>query len=143
MKKEDLMIGDWVNIQTEKDGEPMYSQVEQLWECEIDADFQTDYENVYPIELTEEILHKNGFKNDVLAQKSIIAEGASNFSVILFSEDNRIKLDNIDEYLNSFNKWSVHIDTEDMRTMCTAEITYVHELQHLLKLCKIEKELIL
>ena len=143
MKKEDLMIGDWVNIQTEKDGEPMYSQVEQLWECEIDTDFQTDYENVHPIELTEEILHKNGFKNDVLAQKSIIAEGASNFSVILFSDDNRITLNNIDEYLNSFNKWSIHIDTEDMRTMCTAEITYVHELQHLLKLCKIEKELIL
>ena len=64
MKKEDLMIGDWVNIQIEKDDEPIYSQVEQLWECEIDADFQTDYENVYPIELTEEILHKNGFNGD-------------------------------------------------------------------------------
>jgi len=143
MKKEDLMIGDWVNIQSEKDDEPMYSQVEQLWECEIDADFQTDYENVHPIELTEEILHNNGFKNDVITQKSIIAEGASNFSVILISEDNRITLNNIDEYLNSFNKWHIHIDTEDMRTMCTAEITYVHELQHLLKLCKIEKEIVL
>lgn len=143
MKKEDLMIGDWVNIQIEKDDEPMYSQVEQLWECEIDADFQTDYKNVYPIELTEEILHNNGFKNDVLAQKSIVAEGASNFSVILISEDNRIILNNIDEYLNSFNKWNIHIDTEDMQTMCTAEITYVHELQHLLKLCKIEKEIVL
>jgi len=143
MKKEDLMIGDWVNIQIEKDDEPMYSQVEQLWECEIDADFQTDYENVYPIELTEEILYKNGFKNDVLAEKSIIAEGASNFSVILISEDNRITINNIDEYLNSFNKWNVHIDTEDMRTLCTAEITYVHELQHLLKLCKIEKDIVL
>ena len=143
MKKEDLMIGDWVTIQIEKDDEPMYSQVEQLLECEIDADFQTDYKNVYPIELTEEILYKNGFKNDVLAQKSIIAEGVSNFSVILISEDNRIMLNNIDEYLNSFNTWHVHIDTEDMRTMCTAEITYVHELQHLLKLCKIEKEIVL
>ena len=143
MKAEDLMIGDWVNIQTEKDDEPMYSQVEQLWECEIDADFQTDYENVYPIELTEEILHKNGFKNDVIAQKSIIVEGASNFSVILNSEDERITINNIDEYLNSFNKWNIHIDTEDMRTLCTAEITYVHELQHLLKLCKIEKEIVL
>ena len=143
MKKEDLMIGDWVNIQPEKDDEPMYSQVEQLWECEIDADFETDYENVYPIELTEEILHNNGFKNDVLAEKSIVAEGTSNFSVILISEDNRITLNNIDKYLNSFNKWQVHIDTEDMRTLCTAEITYVHELQHLLKLCKIEKDVIL
>ena len=143
MKKEDLMIGDWVNIQIEKDDEPMYSQVEQLLECEIDADFQTNYENVYPIELTEEILHNNGFKNDVIAQKSIIAEGASNFSVILISEDNRITINNIDEYLNSFNKWSIHINTEDMRTLCTAKITYVHELQHILKLCKIEKEIIL
>ena len=102
-----------------------------------------DLKLIKPIPLTEEILHKNGFKNDVIAQKSIIAEGASNFSVIIISEDNRITINNIDEYLNSFNKWSVHIDTEDMRTMCTAEITYVHELQHLLKLCKIEKELIL
>ena len=141
MKADELMIGDWVNIQSEKDDEPMYSQVEQLWECEIDADFQTDYENVHPIELTEEILHKNGFKNDVIAQKSIIAEGASNFSVILISEDNRIILNNIKEHLNSFNTWNIHIDTEDMRTICTAEITYVHELQHLLKLCRIEKEI--
>lgn len=100
-------------------------------------------EDLQPIQLTEEILHNNGFKNDVLAQKSLIAEGTSNSSVILISEDNRITLNNIDEYLNSFNKWWVHIDNEDMQTMCTAEITYVHELQHLLKLCKIEKEIIL
>ena len=102
-----------------------------------------DINKIEPIPLTEEILKKNGFKNDVIAQKAIIAEGASNFSVILISEDNRIILNNIDEYLNSFNKWHVHIDTEDMRTMCTSEITYVHELQHLLKLCKIEKEIVL
>lgn len=102
-----------------------------------------DINKIEPIPITEEILKKNGFKNDVIAQKAIIAEGASNFSVILISEDNRIILNNIDEYLNSFNKWHVHIDTEDMRTMCTSEIAYVHELQHLLKLCKIEKEIVL
>ena len=102
-----------------------------------------DINKIEPIQITEEILKKNGFKNDVIAQKAIIAEGASNFSIILVSEDNRITLNNIDEYINSFNKWHVHIDTEDMRTMCTSEITYVHELQHLLKLCKIEKEIVL
>lgn len=102
-----------------------------------------DINKIEPIPITEEILKKNGFKNDVIAQKAIIAEGASNFSVILISEDNRIILNNIDEYINSFNKWHVHIDTEDMRTMCTSEITYVHELQHLLKLCKIDKEIVL
>ena len=52
-------------------------------------------------------------------------------------------LNNINEHLNSFNNWHIHIDTEDMRTMCTAEITYVHELQHLLKSSKIEKEIVL
>lgn len=102
-----------------------------------------DINKIEPIPITEETLKKNGFKNDVIAQKAIIAEGASNFSVILVSEDNRITLNNIDEYINSFNKWHVHIDTEDMRTICTSEITYVHELQHLLKLCKIEKEIVL
>ena len=129
MKAEDLMIGDWVLFAGSK------YQIRK-------EDFSANYD-FEPIPLTEEILKKNGFKNDVIAQKSIIAEGASNFSVILISEDNRITLNNIDEYLNSFNKWNIHIDTEDMRTMCTAEITYVHELQHLLKLCKIEKDIVL
>lgn len=159
MNSKDLMIGDWVNLNFDVDyktRESIYAPVQVASinkdgtidvNCTFDISESMqdgwDLKLIEPIELTEEILHKNGFKNDILAQKSIIAEGASNFSVILFSEDNRIVLNNIDEYLNSFNNWSVHIDTEDMRTMCTAEITYVHELQHLLKLCKIEKEIVL
>ena len=159
MKAEDLMIGDWVLVE----GKPLQvtnvsflgGDIIRVMNPIMSYDIAyasnivalskgaKDINKIEPIPLTEEILHKNGFKNDVLAQKSIIAEGASNFSVILISEDNRITLNNIDEYLNSFNKWTVHIDTEDMRTMCTAEITYVHELQHILKLCKIEKEIIL
>lgn len=144
MKVEELMIGDWVNvfdvpkqiegIRTFKNGDEMVY---------YDGDNGNFITSVTPILLTEKILHNNGFKNDVIAQKSIIAEGASNFSVILISEDNRITINNIDEYLNSFNKWYIHIDTEDMRTLCVAEITYVHELQHVLKLCKIEKEIII
>ena len=146
MNSKDLMVGDWLLYK----GNPIKiigtdgsQNIIYYYNEEDYTEYPIDASKIEPILLTEEILHNNGFKNDVIAQKSIIAEGASNFSVILFSEDNRIKLDNIDEYLNSFNKWSVHIDTEDMRTMCTAEITYVHELQHLLKLCKIEKEIIL
>lgn len=147
MKAEELLIGDWV-IQKGVPEEPM-----RLYDMRVVARVAyldrgghvviEKFNYIEPIPLNEEILHKNGFKNDVIAQKSVIAEGASNFSVILISGDNRITINNIDEYLNSFNKWSIHIDTEDMRTLCTAEITYVHELQHLLKLCKIEKEIIL
>ena len=159
MKAEELMVADWVLAE----GKPVHvtnisvlgGDVIRVMNPFMSYDIAyasniialskgaKDINKIEPIQLTEEILKKNGFKNDVIAQKAIIAEGASNFSVILISEDNRIILNNIDEYLNSFNKWHVHIDTEDMRTMCTSEITYVHELQHLLKLCKIEKEIIL
>lgn len=159
MKAEELMVDDWVLAE----GKPIqvtnisvlggdvirvmnpFMSYDIAYASNIIAlsNGAKDINKIEPIPLTEEILKKNGFKNDVIAQKAIIAEGASNFSVILVSEDNRITLNNIDEYINSFNKWHVHIDTEDMRTMCTSEITYVHELQHLLKLCKIEKEIIL
>lgn len=149
MKAEDLMINDWVSINDSNFQVKVIKKkgVIKLYEntkwgahdLEFNSDFLEEY--LQPIPLTEEILRKNGFKNDVIAQKSIIAEGASNFSVILISEDNRITINNIDEYLNSFNKWYIHIDTEDMRTMCTAEITYVHELQHALKLCRITKSI--
>ena len=151
IKVTELMINDWVSINDsnykvkdiKKDGVIKLYEDTQWGECEIELN--SDYLEMFvePIELTEEILHNNGFKNDVIEQKSIIVEGASNFSVILISEDNRITVDNIDEYLNSFNKWHIHVDTEDMRTLCTAEITYVHEFQHLLKLCGIEKEIVL
>lgn len=159
MKAEELMVDDWVLAE----GKPVqvtnisvlggdvirvinpFMSYDIAYASNIIAlsNGAKDINKIEPIPLTEEILKKNGFKNDVIAQKAIIAEGASNFSIILVSEDNRITLNNIDEYLNSFNKWHVHIDTEDMRTMCTSEITYVHELQHLLKLCKIEKEIVL
>lgn len=159
MKAEELMVDDWVLAE----GKPVqvtnisvlggdvirvinpFMSYDIAYASNIIAlsNGAKDINKIEPIPITEEILKKNGFKNDVIAQKAIIAEGASNFSVILVSEDNRITLNNIDEYINSFNKWHVHIDTEDMRTMCTSEITYVHELQHLLKLCKIEKEIVI
>lgn len=159
MKAEELMVDDWVLAE----GKPVqvtnisvlggdvirvinpFMSYDIAYASNIIAlsNGAKDINKIEPIQITEEILKKNGFKNDVIAQKAIIAEGASNFSVILVSEDNRITLNNIDEHINSFNKWHVHIDTEDMRTMCTSEITYVHELQHLLKLCKIEKEIVL
>lgn len=147
MKAEELMIGDLVlqcelNAPVKVHSIMRYYADENVYFYHETREYISNISKLEPIPLTEEILHKNGFKNDVLAQKSIIAEGASNFSVILISEDNRITINNIEEYLNSFNKWYIHIDTEDMRTLCVAEITYVHELQHILKLCGIKKEII-
>ena len=147
MKKEDLMIGDWVNIQTEKDDEPMYSQVEQLWECEIDADFQTDYKNVHPIPLSKEILEKNGFHlmhgfrynetyptygwGDNIDKKYISVD-------VTFYDDEPI---NGVMHLVKIYRDSMGEDGVDSIHSC--HIDYVHELQHALKVCKIEKEIVL
>ena len=86
-----------------------------------------------PIPLTPEILVKNGFR----AYPN--RRGYNNTTTYL-SDDWRIEFKD-DTLTNSFNKWSVHVDTEDMRTMGYFEITYVHELQHALRLCRIDKEI--
>ena len=81
MNKEDLMIGDWVDIRLQDDehGEHMYSQVEQLLECEIDAYFKTSYANVYPIPLTKKFLKQMGFWRKKFQHLAI-----KNFTVMIF-----------------------------------------------------------
>ena len=78
-----------------------------------------------PIPLTAEILRKNGFGIDDSFKPYRLWRSA----------DNRIILHNEDEYLNTFNKWHIHVDTEDMRTIGSVELTYVHQLQQCLRLC--------
>lgn len=106
MKAEELMVDDWVLAE----GKPVqvtnisvlggdvirvinpFMSYDIAYASNIIAlsNGAKDINKIEPIPITEDILKKNGFKNDVIAQKAIIAEGASNFSVILVSEDNRI-----------------------------------------------------
>lgn len=142
MKKEDLMIGDWVNIQTEKDDEPMYSQVEQLWECEIDADFETDYENVYPIELTYDILESNFGKSvnklNIDPNYLIYPKNKCMIGVQLRpSPDCRKSIQVYNYETNRGIKYEC-TQPDDIETPF-----YVHELQHILKQCGIKEEIIL
>ena len=81
-----------------------------------------------PIPLTPEILEKNGFEREKLITLY------NHFTGI----DNRVSLHDDFMSMNSKNMWSVHIDSEDYCTIASCELTYVHELQHLLKLVKID-----
>ncbi len=146
MKANELMIGDWVNFliditggETEYDSQTIEYQPMQIVSISAwinnDGDVESregvicDIEQLTPIPLTSEILERNEFKfccTDVFEEWR--------------SEDKRITIHD-EEYPNSFNKWSIHVDTEDMRTMGYFEITYVHELQHALRLCGINKEI--
>ena len=85
-----------------------------------------------PIPLTPEILEKNGFERENLITSYNHYTGI----------DNRVSLNDDFYYVNSRNMWHVHIDSEDYCTIANCELTYLHELQHLLRLCKIYKEIV-
>jgi hypothetical protein len=119
MKANELMLGDWVLDTRTKNPlrvNPFMAEMEvPEWE---------------PIPLTPEILEKNGFVLNEVIKEYCIYDGI----------DNRVSLHNDREYMNSRNEWHVHIDSEDYCTIASCELTYLHELQHILRLCKIDKE---
>ena len=123
MKANELMIGDWM----------LTDMLEQMQVCEIhEDDVMLDYNDMYdyadiqPILLTPKILERNGFKRD------------ENWHWCLYDYYSKIVL-----YEHSDTIWVfVYENTEFADLPCTQNvISYVHELQHALKLCGIDKEI--
>ena len=119
MKIDEVMLGDIVSLS----GRPIHVTLAVLnnWS-----------DNIKPIPLTPEILEKNGFERD----KNISLYNA--YTGI----NSRVTLHDDFMSMNSRNMWHVHIDSEDYCTIANCELTYLHELQHLLRLCKIYKEIV-
>jgi hypothetical protein len=125
MKKEDLQIGDWVfsfhagrNVQIK---ELLEDSVVCSKNLRISADENIvieSYDNISPIELTEEILEKNGFK---------------------YSEWYGWQIKGPDFTL-CFVGGTPHFLLDEL-FVCNCP--YVHTLQHALKLCEIEKKIVL
>ena len=156
MRTEELMIGDWVNlintthnvsfpengviqdegyttIRTPIKTTTVSENCVSYYSNKLEIYITISSEGIEPILLTPEILEKNGFKlNDAVEDAYCIYNGI----------DNRVYLCNDKEYMNSANQWDVHIDSEDYCTIANCELTYVHELQHILRLCKIDKEIV-
>jgi hypothetical protein len=87
-------------------------------------------DNIKPIPITKELLEKNGFEK----------EGVIELYNHYCGMDNRVSLNDDFYYINSRNTWYVHVDSEDYCTIANCELTYLHELQHILRLCNIEFE---
>lgn len=119
MKANKLMIGDWVEFH-QSDSQGFYAQVEALNNDGTfsESGFYAD-NDVSPIPLTAEILEKN------LSTTSRIQYCWDDFLSNSFGED--------------FYEMRYHGDVTEL----VINIRYVHELQHVLKLCKIEKEITL
>ena len=144
LNSKNIMVGDWVIRTDVKDPHPV-----QVARIEIDNNYniwvKDDPENLginfkyvqlidcQPIPITPELLLKNGFEIDSIIR---INSHYNHFSGV----DNRVTLHDSQEFMNSYNKWGVHIDNNDYETIATCELTYLHELQHQLKFNEIEFE---
>lgn len=119
MKATELMIGDWVSV-------------EDLIRCRVDKIFQ-DYVvcldkrdneiigNIMPIPLTAEILEKNGFEQTGDSTFSISDDGMR-FNATWWRES----LFYVGFYRRDNNSQNEHF---------SLNVRYVHELQHILRLC--------
>lgn len=128
MKPNEVMVGDWVFFK----GKPDKVSPGHIVYMRSDMYSQEYQDGTQPIPLTPEILEKNGFEKDGLIELYNHYCGM----------DNRVALHDDFMSMNSRNMWNVHVDSEDYCTIANCELTYVHELQHILRLCKIDKEIV-
>lgn len=151
MRAEELMVGDWViwknrQVQIASVSGIVYSfgQIDVvLAHCNDDNLLEKhDIKSVSPIPLTPEILEKNGWISDNYNDRLHVynLRYSKGHSTIAISDD---------------GKWSIEVSTEvakkDKRGRADL-ITFVrdwcdgfcvHELQHALRLCGIDKEIVI
>lgn len=133
LSSKDLMVGDWLMF----NGKPC--QVKGLHND--DTATLTGYRSMYylidaePIPLTPEILEKNGFENidNMYPFPTFRCDDKENYLCITigFPEGDKTK-----------RKYPfIEIDSKDILVEHLI-INYAHQLQHALKLCKIDKEIV-
>ena len=137
MKANELMVDDWVQtkeVHTPDYYQPSYKRrVAQINDFGVELFFLDRYGNkcygskkfdhIEPIPLTAEILENNGWEYEDCGSESYE-----------------------DEYYTISDDFDIHIGYNgfyEIRTIDgrNIEIKYVHELQHVLKLCGIDKEI--
>ena len=142
MKANELMIGDWmyVNGLTQQVFDLAYNQNEKELTIGV-LDPQGDvyqcfygFDHVEPIPLTAEILKKNGFKNDVSVFEQNMRDVRRNFSRLV------VVIEQTEEFAKA-KPQSPNYIIKVGSDMLELALDYVHELQHALRLCGIEKEI--
>lgn len=134
MEAKDLMLGDWVRYRIGKDKVSMPMQVCLISESEVYPTFEGNEadplimteDELMPIPLSPNILEKNGFIQDML-----------NGHIFVFDSKPGEVI-----YYECGPKYGLTIDNQ-FATIQDLKIKYVHELQHALRLCGIDKEIIL
>ena len=133
MKANELMIGDWVLYNETSQQILEISGIDD--EVYLETDELVHQSEIQPIPLTPEILEKNGFKN-----------GKLNVSPQYYLEDNGVF---IGVTLKDIPDKHKGIDIAKGRLFFQLDVSrmeeplYIHQLQHALKLCGINKDILL
>ena len=130
MKAEELMRNDWVCI----DNENAPKQVDWIRSGEVGLYWSQTVTPPYlkPIPLTPEILEKNGFME--------IKGTNTTFKIDIYGYLIKVTFPKENEETNKRNPFLV-IDSRP--SYYSSECLYVHELQHVLRLLGIEKDIVL
>lgn len=133
MKANELMLGDLVLY--EYNSERFTARVKEIYTEtvrveEINGEYEIigiSIEDIYPIELTQEILEKNGFKWENGPYSRWCHAQVERMIITLYRSDTFYSITiHTDDYLPVLNNIQLHS---------------VHELQHALRLCGIDKEI--
>ena len=132
MKPNELMVGDWVMYNPNVFIEDEYEPTKECYPTRISngADIDLAIENCYtPIPLTGKILERNGFVGEGYA----ILKLDENSWLEYYYNEHRLR-----KYWVAIDEWLNHSEVKDLVFQCYCY--YVHELQHALRQCEIEKE---
>ena len=140
MKANELMIGDWVRMKENHDvafqmedvsGSDMFKR----WTSDGEYMIPFSYCEIEPIPITPEILEKNGFnlrENIVVGGPKFVHEqDEGRTEIVIWLQD------------GMFMEVRKNIYYEDEICYTLPVPFFVHELQHALRLCGIEKKIIL
>ena len=144
MKPEDLMIGDWFRVRYTFDGKDFIRTfrisrpIDELgFVCGKGLGQVCLPEELEPIPLTPEILENNGFKKKHPTQHFCEIVIGSFRITVQFGYGDSI------DYVRIYETPNDNYIPETNINIYHPKIKYVHELQHVLRLCGIEKEIVL
>ena len=135
MKAEELMLGDWVRFKNSDLCHQVYAV--QGKSVKIDKQYWNKADKLQPIPITPEILEKNGFTWELVYDKHKEFTWHDNEKYVSFRFYGE-PIYGVDTLLRC------ELDFDGgVNKIHNCHITHVHELQHALRLCGIDKEILL
>lgn len=127
------MIGDWIyNKNIDKPMLVYVTMFSQMFRCNPDA--TTEDFNIFSIPLTAEILAQNGFERRDCYQYIY----KDNYCEVCVSFAPRMRIASMD-----LGEPPINVNIEGALFNINMSISAVHEIQHALRLCGINKEIVL